>query len=593
MAEKKDSKPTLKPRRKKPLHENTIAHQWIPGQSGNPAGKPKGVLNYKNRIQNLFLSYLEEEIDDPNAIPGAPRRPALDIFMQNFIRSALAGDPKSGMFLMDRLVESGVIDSIDNYINRGRREDNYFLSYQIYKDAFDEQQRLLMSKQRLILTMSGRRAGKTEAIQRKIVDTLSIYEGCQVVYVARTITIGIDQVWNGVKALFDHLGIAITEERRTEGYLKLQNGSEFWVKGNIDKTARENLRGYNWKLAIVDECQSQRELDYLVTSILEPPVIQNRGQIMLCGTGPRIRGTDWERIWNDPDHYPGLRLNWNISKNPFVEDASSILEAVKTQHGWTDATPRFIQEWLGRVAYDDDALIYRLTSQNLYQDTDLQHWIRGHHQDSITVGWNPDGTRAIPHSPADIKFVGGIDYGSTDADSVVVLMYSDLRPEIWLVYEHKATGQGVEALRQKIVEAMNFVKNSPLFQEIPEYNRTKWFFHQDSGGGGKKIGTDFSAIYNLPIQNAYKAEKLLGIEQLREEVSRGFFKVLGRVITDAQGSRIESSSSFFDESIRTVFKRDDDDHITREIDDDAFHPDELDATLYAYRSIALFRKQER
>jgi hypothetical protein len=41
-----------------------------------------------------------------------------------------------------------------------------------------------------------------------------------------------------------------------------------------------------------------------------------------------------------------------------------------------------------------------------------------------------------------------------------------------------------------------------------------------------------------------------------------------------------------DEFEKTVYKRDDNDVITNEIDDDQFHPDAADALLYASRQMA-------
>lgn len=553
------------------------------GVSGNPAGKPRGTISYKHRIQEKLLDLLEDQRVNPRD-PRGKREAYLDIMLKNFMDDALQGNRSAQSFIIDRLISTEVIDDIDAYINRGKREDRYFMSYQLYKDAFDQQQQVLMSKMPAIFCMCGRRAGKTEMIQRKIADQLVIKENCQVVYIAKTMKIGVDQVWSGVHQRLSELGVNIVEDQRNEAHIKLDTGSEFWIWGNNSKEEREKLRGFNWSLAIVDEAQSQKELEYLMTSILEPPLEQNKGQIVICGTGPRIRGTEWERIWIDAVHYPALRLNWNISENPFVEDAKQILQGVLKKHGWTESTPRFIQEWLGKVCYDDDALVYRLAAENLFDDNAFRLWAIG--RDAKGQPVMVDGKAVIS---GDVHFLGGVDVGFNDADSVVVLAYADYRPEIFLVYEKKVRRTGIKGLEDNIHEAIQYIKTNPIFDGIPEHNRTSWMFYMDTGGGGKKISFDFTVSSNLPVQPAYKFDKALGIEQLQEEVNARNLKIRGSL----QDNVVVGDSPFIDEAMRTVFARDESDNLTRTVDDDTYHPDELDAVLYAYRAASMFRKKRK
>ena len=50
---------------------------------------------------------------------------------------------------------------------------------------------------------------------------------------------------------------------------------------------------------VIDECQSQSSLLYLINSIIGPVVKGRNGIIMLAGTGPLSGGTYWEDCITD------------------------------------------------------------------------------------------------------------------------------------------------------------------------------------------------------------------------------------------------------------------------------------------------------
>jgi hypothetical protein len=93
----------------------------------------------------------------------------------------------------------------------------------------------------------------------------------------------------------------------------------------------------------------------------------------------------------------------------------------------------------------------------------------------------------------------------------------------------------------------------------------------------KTIG-DLQTIYGLPATGAYKMEKRMGVENLQEDVRTGRLKV-------------KEGGIFADEALKTVFRRDEQDNLTREIDDETYHPDLLDAVLYADRPISIYGRR--
>ena len=89
----------------------------------------------------------------------------------------------------------------------------------------------------------------------------------------------------------------------------------------------------------------------------------------------------------------------------------------------------------------------------------------------------------------------------------------------------------------------------------------------------KTIAYELNQTYGLPAYCAYKYDKDYGINKLAEWCRTGTILVPKDGVME-------------DEFEKTVYKRDDNDVITNEIDDDQFHPDAADALLYASRQMA-------
>jgi hypothetical protein len=165
--------------------------------------------------------------------------------------------------------------------------------------------------------------------------------------------------------------------------------------------------------------------------------------------------------------------------------------------------------------------------------------------------------------------VAGLDFGREDSDGLIVVCYSEKRNEKFVVYEYKKNGTGFVELADKIREAMAFIAEDPKFKHA--YNR-KFDTYADTNEA--KFITDANRHYGLAILPAYKHDKAMGIQMLQDEVKTGHLKVL-------------KDGVVWEEMLRTVFKRVEipggNSMITREIDDEVYHPDALDALLYALR----------
>lgn len=504
-------------------------------------------MSWKGISQQAFIGMLAER-------KGG--KTFLQLYLDTFGEAARKPKTWQAKFVADRLFSEDVLEQADSFLNKQRREDMDFLSYRLHKGAFDIQQQVLLSKHRRIYLMAGRRAGKTDVNRRLIVDSLlrSTYDGgARVLYLGKTMTTAVEQIYQGVLDLLADIGLAIAEKRRNEGFLKLEDGGEFYVRGNSSTEEREKLRGFKWDRVIIDEAQSQTALPYLINDVIEPALVDRRGQIIVSGTGPRVRGTYWEMLWSEPE-WSALKLNWNLTQNPYIEDHRRALAEIMERKGLTETSPLYVREYLGRIAYDDDALVLRLGEQNFFTDDELAKWI---------------ATQPV----TDIKFVGGLDFGFTDADALGIVCYSERKPERFLVHEYKMRRTGVAELVDAVRAGIKYVETSPLFARVES---KRFFIHADTSG--KKISYDMVTQYKLPIQDAYKVNKDMAVELLQEDVRKGVFKV-------------RRGGPFEDEAMKTIFKRNDRDELTREIDDETYHPDLIDAVTYAMRTVWWFGKR--
>ena len=520
--------------------------KFQPGVSGNPAGKPVGASSYKTMIQNSFVEMLAKKDK------GKDGKTYFNKYLESFMEDALSHpNGQAARLIAERLLSGEILSEIDATLHRDRREDKDFILYRIRKDCFDLQQKVLDTKHRLIMLMVGRRGGKTEVDTRKAVTVAVNTPNARVLFIGLSYTRAIELFWQPTKDLIRELGVGIMSESKVEGTIALDNGSELHFHGNTTVTERDKLRGSKWDLVIIDEIQSQPAFDYLVETVIEPTLVDRSGTLMLTGTGPKVRGTAWERWWLDEEKHGALRLNWSLADNPYIPNHTEVLAQKRAEKGWDESNPVYITEWLGKISYDDNALVYRLDADNYIQNNQLQQWVSS-------------------QPPADIHFVVGMDYGFEDSTAVALLCFSSHKPEVFLVHERKFNRSGVEEVKQALDECVMAMNDAP-FKNVPEYNR-KLIGFADTAGGMKMVSYEMSTKFGFNILPAMKDNKAFAIEQLQNECVRRYLKVY-------------KDGPFADEALRVIFARDEGSgDLTRNISDE-YHPDMMDAILYGFRYI--------
>jgi phage terminase large subunit len=170
-----------------------------------------------------------------------------------------------------------------------------------------------------------------------------------------------------------------------------------------------------------------------------------------------------------------------------------------------------------------------------------------------------------------IKFIGGLDLGFEDADGIAILAYTDHLPDVWLVYEHKMRRQGIGDLAEAIHAGMRYIDRFPT----PSKD-----FYIFADPAWKRDLHDLKSMFNIPVRPAYKRDRKIAIDFLQGEVNEGLLHVY-------------ENGAFHEESEQIVWTRDDSGVIVREIDDAAYHPDIMDAVLYAYRYLWIYVGKKR
>lgn len=517
-------------------------HTFKPGEGG----RKKGSKNYKTVVQETFLNQFNSVIDPKTG------KTQTDAFIEKFMKDAMREGTFAYRMVAERFFQDDMIDQIDKQLNKAKKEDIDFLQYRVLKRAFDIQQQALLSKSKDIVIMAGRRSGKSE-FNKLLAITTVLEENKRVLIIGLTITKTQQIYENDIKNMLTEIGIQF-QLNSTDATFYLPNKEDpkhsiIQFGGSSNKLEREKYRGLHWDLITVDEAQSHKDLGMFCKDILYPMLYDTQGRMVLTGSGPRTRGTYFEKLYLNPTP-SSLRLNWNMSKNPFIKDYEHVLEMVREQHKLSENDPLYIREYLGQIAYDDAALVFQHTDKNYFDDEYLSQWI---------------SNQAV----TDIKFLAGLDYGYKDYDAFIIIAYSEKSNEKFLIFEHKMNGQGVTELAEAILKGKEYVQTNPMFQNI--VNRS-FIVYADTNE--QKITKELNTRYGIYSANAIKHDKAFAIQQLQDEVRKGNLK-------------FRQDSLFKEECLRTIYRRDETDNysvITKEIDDETFHPDMMDAVLYSLRN---------
>ena len=463
-------------------------------------------------------------------------------FYQKYIQKLCAEglrDPNSpiGRLWAEQLLQQDIISMLDEQTERNLNKDIDFTQYRLQKRLFKEQKDVFNDfTARRKLAMCSRRAGKTEGNVDEILK-VAVKPDSRIVYINLTFDNAIEQMFDKVIEEAKRCDIPIKDQDKNSGIIYFTNGSYVLFKGNKDRSQAEKLQGFGNRLVIIDEAQSQVNMNYLIDTIIDPTLMDYEDSVLyLTGTPPRRKGTYFEAAWNNP---AWTKYSWTMHKNPYIKNPDAEIARKCEEKGCTVDSAFIQREYFGKIAYDTEAQVFK--DYKVYKGP-------------VPNDFTPDHVYV------------GVDFGFADYNGVVTLVANVQQKKAYVIFERKFNKATVSQIVDVIREAFENGKKF-LLERNQNADLSNCGIFTDTNE--KSITYELSQTYGLPAYCAYKYDKALAIEQLAE------YCRTGRMM-NIDGGEVAN------EFEQTLYKRDDLDNITSEIDD-GYHPDITMAELYAFR----------
>ena len=412
-----------------------------------------------------------------------------------------------------------------------------FFQFRLQKRLFDKQKDVFndfISKRKC--SMCSRRAGKTEEATDEMLKVAAI-PNSPVLYINLTFDNAIKQTYDKVLAEAERVDLKITKKSKSEGYIEFENGSSILFKGNKDKGEADKMQGFHYRLVIIDEAQSQCNMVYLIDTIITPMLTDFADSVLyLIGTPPRRKYTYFENAFNNKTW---KHFHWTMADNPFIPDVDAEIKRICEEKGLTVESPLIQREYFGKIAYDTEAQVFK--DYKVYRGPVPSDFIPDH-------------------------IYEGVDFGFSDFNGIVVLAANVAQRKAYVIFERKFNKSTITEIIEKVREGFEDGKRF-IIERNPNADLADCNIFTDSNE--KSITYELSQKYGLPAYCAYKYDKSMAMEQLADDCRTG------RIMNIEDG---EVANEFE----QTLYKRDDQDNITSELDD-GFHPDITMALLYAAR----------
>lgn len=385
----------------------------------------------------------------------------------------------------------------------GVRQQQAELGRALLGKLFDKQQTFVLDQAREKGALCTRRAGKTTM--------WPVY--CTLMALSRPRSIiriwGINRLrakqllWEEFRELFRQFSIP-AKFHDTELTITLSNRAEIRLLGaDKDKEVQKKRGDKTWMEVVLESQLFGPFLKTLVDDVAGPCLFDLRGTFCLEGTPGSICAGHWFDVsgrndtasrWTSAGGKEGVGAGWSLHRwsvldNPFLPHAREELASIKKKRRWTDTSPTYVREWLGRWVNDLDSLFYRFDPvRNTFTLDEVQPWGPGWEH---TLGW---------------------DLGFKDDMALVVWGYHQSRPELYEAFSWKKPGalssEVMAEIQQLEARGFNFVKRVA-----------------DTGGGGRAYVEDVMKRYSMTFEAAKKTDKYDHVRMMNDDFSGGFLRL--------------------------------------------------------------------
>lgn len=354
--------------------------------------------------------------------------------------------------------------------------------------CFPKQRAFLDDPARFKAALCTRRAGKSYGIGAWLCDAADRFPGTAQLYLGLTIDTVRRIMWNPVlkvqNATFG-LGASFNEKPME---MRFPNGSVIYLLGiDADENERKKVLGQKYKRVAVDECGSMTyDLDALVTRYIRPTLVDLRGELLLAGTPENHRNYFYDVTGGEKQGEFAVH-RWSAFDNPHVAEswAEEIAELKRLRPG-IEETPLFQQHYLGLWTVDTSALVYSY---------------------SRARNWLP----MLPRPVEEGHVVVSVDLGYNDATAVVVSVYFDHDPTLYIIEAHKR-----ERLTVSDVAAW-------LRGFMDRYAIERFVIDPAS----KQVVEELRQRYHLPLESAEKSGKVEAIAMMNSDLLTARIRVVG------------------------------------------------------------------
>lgn len=470
---------------------------------------------------------------------------------ESFIEQMLSEAKKEpsgplGQLVAKQIMQEDILSKLDAETDKALAKDVDFLEYRLMKQLYDRQRDVYLDDMiHKKIVIGSRRIGKTTLATRLMVKDC-IRPNRHALFIGLKFETAINLAFDETVRMAESIGLVITKKSKNDGNIEFTNGSKITFKGNYTVRDQDtNFQGDHYSLVIVDEVQSQKNVQHLLDDLIRPAMSDYADStIVLTGTPPRIKGTYAEKVWKE---FKGWKhYSWTMAENPFIinenHTVDSMIEDICREKGITPDAPFIKREYFGSWEYDTESMVFK--DFKVYKE--------------------------LPKTfiPTDIAI--GTDYGFSDYNSIIALAYNRTTGQAYVINEKKFNKATVTDIINACKEVFEFCKKFAI-ERNSNFDFAKLAFYCDTSD--QSITYELNTNYKIPAFNCYKYDKKMAIAQLSDWCRTGKIMVL-------------ENGALQDEFEMTVYKRDEQDNITSEIDDDLFHPDAIDALLYASRQYA-------
>jgi len=406
---------------------------------------------------------------------------------------------------------------------------------------FGPQNAFVNDTSRYLAAQCSRRAGKSNGLALRFLNTMEKHPGSQCIYLALTRDSARDIMMPVLKELNAYYGLKCTflESKLTMVH---PNGAKLILLGADMSNFIKRLKGRKFPGVAIDEAQDfGPHLQSLVDDVLTPSIADyEESWLALTGTpGPVPQGYFFEVANNNRFGYKVHK--WTLLDNPYMPNPAAFIEDLKRKREWDDNHPTLRREWKNQWVLDTQSLWIRY-------DEKVNHF--------ATL---PD---IKPHT---WTYALGIDIGYKDADALALVAWSDTSKDTYLVKE-------VVTQKQDITALVNQIK---ALQK--DYEISKMVI--DAGALGKKIAEEMRRRHQLPVEDADKTKKQENVGFLNDALRLGRFKAksASRFAQDSYLVQIDWDKSTPDKTVVKKFP----------------HSDVIDAVLYAFKLSPAYAYEEQ